>query len=269
MPSPFPGMDPYIEDPNIWEDFHLNLASEIQAQLAPQLLPSYYAAVIPRVIYEEVTIAAVPHRAVPDVGVYQTSPFPLGQSAVAVATAPLVMDAPTEMTETYEASVEIRTAGEGELVTAIEILSRANKRYGSDGWGEYQVKRRALIHSTAHLMEIDVLRVGTRTPIELKSLPDASYFVFLNRAANRSRYEIWPIRLPDPLPAVPVPLNAPDPDVPLDLSRAVHAIYDRAAYFMRIDYRRPPPEPALSSEDARWVDELLQTKRPMTVNSER
>jgi hypothetical protein len=35
MPSPFPGMDPYLEPPNIWEDFHANLAGEIQAQLTP------------------------------------------------------------------------------------------------------------------------------------------------------------------------------------------------------------------------------------------
>ena len=33
MPSPFPGVDPYIESPALWSDFHNNLASEIQAHL--------------------------------------------------------------------------------------------------------------------------------------------------------------------------------------------------------------------------------------------
>ena len=261
MPSPFPGMDPYIEHPDIWEDFHLNLASEIQTQLIPQLLPGYYAAVIPRIVYEEVTIAAKPRGAIPDVGVYQTSPFPVGNPAVALAPAPLQMDATTLMMEAHEASVEIRALNDDELVTAIEILSRANKRFGSDGWGAYQMKRRALIRSNAHLIEIDLLRAGSRTPVELEPLPAASYFVFLNRSLRRGRYEIWPIRLPERLPTIPVPLNAPDPDVALDLHKAVHAIYDRAAYFVRIDYRRPPPEPLLTPADALWVDERLQAKQ--------
>src|SRR5438105_8901703 len=260
MPSPFPGMDPYIEHETIWEDFHQSLAVEIRDQLTPQLGPSYYAAVVPRLTYEEVTSVPRPRGIVPDVGVFQASALPL-QSPMAIASAPLVMEAPSVEMEAHESGVEIRTASEGELVTAIEILSRANKNQGSVDWGAYQSKRRALRHSLVHLMEIDLLRAGTRTATELESLPPAAYFVFLNRNLNRWRYEIWPVRLPDPLPIVPVPLNAPDPDVPLDLNKAAHAIYDRAAYSMRIDYRKAVPEPALSPEDARWVDELLQAKR--------
>jgi hypothetical protein len=30
MASPFPGMNPYLEAPEIWEDFHANLATEIR-----------------------------------------------------------------------------------------------------------------------------------------------------------------------------------------------------------------------------------------------
>ncbi|MBI3760749.1 MAG: DUF4058 family protein, partial [Chloroflexi bacterium] len=37
MPSPFPGMDPYLEASHIWEDFHASLASEVRKQLAPRL----------------------------------------------------------------------------------------------------------------------------------------------------------------------------------------------------------------------------------------
>jgi hypothetical protein len=260
-------MDPYIEHPDIWEDFHLRLANEISDQLTPELLPSYYAAVIPRVTYEEVAIASKPHRAIPDVGIYQVSPFPVGEPAVAIAPAPLVMDAPTVTFEVHAASVEIRTTSEDELVTAIEILSRANKRVGSDGWGEYQSKRRALIHGNVHLLEIDLLRAGKRTPIELEQLPAVAYFVFLKRNTHRSPYEIWPIPLSERLPIVPVPLNAPDPDVPLDLNKAVHAIYDRAAYFVRIDYRKSPPEPALSADEAQWLEERLQAKRQRAETS--
>ena len=40
MPSPFPGMDPYLEG-NLWPDVHQALASEIRRQLANQLRPRY------------------------------------------------------------------------------------------------------------------------------------------------------------------------------------------------------------------------------------
>src|SRR5438105_15442053 len=155
MPSPFPGMDPYIEHETIWEDFHQNLATEIQAQLTPLLAPSYYAAVVPRLTYEEVTIVPRPRGIVPDVGVFQASAFP-PHSSMAIASAPLVMEAPTVEMEAHESSVDIRPASEGERVTAIEILSRANKNQGSVDWGAYQAKRRALRDSLVHLMEVDL-----------------------------------------------------------------------------------------------------------------
>lgn len=53
MPSPFPGMDPYLEGPNLWEGFHANLATEIQSQLNPYLRPKYVATLTPRVVYIE------------------------------------------------------------------------------------------------------------------------------------------------------------------------------------------------------------------------
>ena len=34
MPSPFPGMDPYIEECGLWEDFHGSLIHEIKITLA-------------------------------------------------------------------------------------------------------------------------------------------------------------------------------------------------------------------------------------------
>jgi Protein of unknown function (DUF4058) len=45
MPSPFPGMDPYLESPGLWPDVHHQLISEFQALLVAQLRPRYYATV--------------------------------------------------------------------------------------------------------------------------------------------------------------------------------------------------------------------------------
>lgn len=255
MPSPFPGMDPYLEVSHIWEDFHANLAGEIQAQLAPRLRPRYFAALTPRVTYDEVLIEKT-YLAKPDVSVWKVSNRPLVGEAVAVAPAPLLgyvtLEEPIK-----EQSIEIREVATGLLVTAIEILSPVNKRPSHEAFEAYQRKRRDLLRTPVSLMEIDLLRTGQRPPL-LTPLPDAPYFIFLSRGDWRPKVEIWPLRLQDPIPVVPVPLLDPDPDVPLDLGRAIHTIYDRAAYDLRIDYRQPLPKPEFPPEDTHWLEECLE-----------
>ena len=49
MPSPFPGMDPYLEDPAHWSGVHRQIISEIQADLNSRLQPRYCVAVEERV----------------------------------------------------------------------------------------------------------------------------------------------------------------------------------------------------------------------------
>ena len=90
-------------------------------------------------------------------------------------------------------------------------------------------------------------------------MPDAPYYIFLTRNRKEPAVEIWPVRLRDAIPVVPVPLLSPDPDVPLNLNRAIQNIYDGAAYDLRIDYTEPPPKPDLTSADVQWLAELLQS----------
>jgi hypothetical protein len=252
-------MDPYIEQPELWSDFHNNLASEIQAQLNRLIQPRYVARLAPYVTYEVVEISEA--RGIrPDVGVWKRQPSGQPQSGVAVITpAPVESAVPLEIP--LELSrVEIRTVGSQQLVTAIEILSPVNKRPGHDAYLDYQRKRRDLLHSAAHLLEIDLLRSGERPPLE-RPVPPAPYYVVLSRADHRPRVEVWPIQLTERLPVLPVPLLEPDPDVPLDLGGAVASVYERGAYASQIDYRQPPPPPLLSGEETGWLDELLREKR--------
>ena len=257
MPSPFPGVNPYLEHPNIWEDFHTSLATEIRNQLAPNLRPRYFAALVPRVTYEEVTIEEKPRSIKPDVSVYRVSDRPLEGGAVAIAPEPVtgrvVMELPVNL---Y--TVEVHETETGTLVTAIEILSPVNKRPKHEAFEDYQHKRRALKRSAAHLMEIDLLRGGRRPPLETP-WPDSPYVVALSRSERRPKVEIWPLQIQDPIPIVPVPLKRPDPDVPLDLGQAIQTIYDRAAYDMRIDYSQPPPKPDLALEEVEWLDAQLRS----------
>lgn len=259
MSSPFPGMDPYLENPRRWPGFHNDLAAEINAALNQVLDPRYVSSLTSSVAYEAVEIA--PRRMIqPDVAVLRTAtPADTSSTAVATRTA-----APVESAIPWEIPlmlyrVEILTTEEEMLVTAIEILSPANKRPGGETTLEYRRKRRDMFRSSAHLVEIDLLRAGERPPLE-EAVPIAPYYVTLSRAERRPIVEVWPIQLSERLPTIPVPVLEPDPDVPLDLAAAVASVYERGAYARKIDYRQPPPAPPLSAEEAAWMDALLRDK---------
>jgi len=246
MPSPFPGMDPYLEG-SLWTTLHFSLSAEIVRQLAPKVRPRYL--VLPAEwfvmeIPDSVTITAA--DIYPDVGVIKTpattsgtSPKGVGGPEVALAPAPLRM-ATIMPSAVPHVIIEIRDTTNRQLVTVIEILSPTNKR--SHGHEEYLAKRQRLLLSRAHLLEIDLLRRGQRVPMQ-QPLPSAPYFVFLSRAEIRPMTEVWPIALNQPLPVAPVPLLPGDPDVPLDLQQAFTATYDLLGYDLAIDYTQPPEVP--------------------------
>jgi hypothetical protein len=173
------------------------------------------------------------------------------------------MEAGQGMGPTHHTIVEIiilapeRDARRRTLVTAIELLSPFNKR--GQGRTEYLRKRDALLTSPAHLLEIDLLRKGRRLPMRRKQ-PEAEYFVFLSRAGERPLTGIWPIRLEDPLPEVPIPLKKGDVDTSLDLQKALENVYDFLRYDLEIDYRRPPDVPLTGSQAGRVAPYLRPAK---------
>ena len=250
MPSPFPGMDPYLEG-HLWPDVHQRLATKISQLLSPRLKPRYVARLNIAVLGDQPSEDEISIM-YPDIEVVRASraePPPDLFSGGAVATPTMTPSLTIPFIQMRVASVEIRDAAANELVTVIEILSPINKR--EPGLAQYLQKRDALYRADVHLLEIDLLRRGTRA-ITGSQVRNASYLVALTRALS-SKISVWPLRLRDPLPTVPVPLRAPDSDVPLELSVALAAIYDEAAYDLSIDYREPPPPPPLSDEDAAWI----------------
>lgn len=255
MPSPFPGMDPYLEG-SLWTTVHSQLSSEIARQLAPRLQPKYLALTTERFVLDESDDVAITTASIySDVGVAKAEPKPWESAGVATLAAPLRMQ--TVMPARVPiVNVEIRDVAQRQLVTAIEVLSPANKH--GEGRREYLVKRRRLLLSESHLLEIDLLRAGQRVPMR-ESLPLAPYFVFLSRAELRPSVDVWPISLREPLPTVPVPLLDGDPDVPLDLQRAFTTIYDALRYDLAVDYSKPPERP-LAADDAAWAEELIRNR---------
>lgn len=259
MPSPFPGMDPYIEDTEKWPGFHAKLAGEITAQLNPRIGPKYYA---------DVEIQSVPFGIEidvsgpikPDVSVFEPldiAPEPVLATVVtAPLIAPVIRPAPASV-RLY--SVRIYRTRTSEVVTAIEILSPYNKRSHSMGLEQYRQKRAQLLVSRVHLVELDLLRGGERPGEELNDPPlDTDYILLVNRARYERMSEIWPVALNEPLPLIPVPLLPPDPDVTLDLNAAIREVYTRSGYEWRIQYGQAVPPPPLRPAIQAWVKQLLE-----------
>lgn len=253
-------MDPFIESRRIWTDFHLDLAAEMRAHLNAHIQPGYYATAVTYVTYDVIEVTQSQPRAVsPDVSVWRTVQHVQTPDSVAVIDPPLAQSVVRVEAPVRLARVEVREAGTDTLVTAIEILSPVNKRPGPER-RKYLRKRRDLLRSEVHVMELDLLRGGERSPLETP-LPLAPYYATLARSERRPYVDVWPIQLTTRLPVLPVPLSAPDPDVPLDLGALVQAVYTRGGYATRIDYRQPVPPPPLTSEQQAWVEELLAVSR--------
>jgi hypothetical protein len=247
-------MDPYLEG-SLWTTVHFALSAEIVRQLAPRLRPRYLVLPAERFVTETPESVAITAMDIyPDVSVAEARAMPAHAQRATIAAAPLEL-ATIIPTPVPHVTIEIRDTANRQLVTAIEVLSPTNKR--GDGRVEYLAKRRRILLSTAHLLEIDLLRQGQRVPMQ-KPLPPAPYFIFLSRAEKRPVTEIWPISLKEPLPVVPVPLLPDDPDVALDLQQAFTTTYDLLGYDLALDYAQPPELP-LPKADAAWAETLLRT----------
>ncbi len=257
MPSPFPGMDPYLEG-EMWQEFHETLAGAIRAQLLAVLPPQYVALLAKRYVLnnQSVGLLSLPEEQrviYPDVHVVHPSPR-IAETAVAYETQVLASPATQLISPMLEEvpvmSVEVRDIANRRLVTVIEILSPVNKM--GEGAVDYAKKRQDVLKTATHLLEIDLLRRGLRIGLA-GELPPADYYVYLSRFTHRPYTDVWPVALRDPLPVVPVPLLPPDADVPLNLQRAVNACYDLVHYERLLDYAASPPPPPLSEADAAWM----------------
>ncbi|MEM7134192.1 MAG: DUF4058 family protein [Chloroflexota bacterium] len=235
MPSPFPGMDPYLEG-NEWTSFHNEFGLEIARQLRPALRPRYLALTIRRSVTDapdDLAITAKSDNVYPDIGVIERSPVPLLRNDGGVSMLEPTLQVATQMPEIVpQVSVEIRDVEERQLVTLVEILSPVNKR--GHGYREYAEKRTRILLSTSHLLGIDLLRNGTRVPMR-QELPNAPYFVFLSRWQKRPITDVWEIGLNQSLPSIPIPLLPEDDDVALDLQQAFSSVYDSVAYDLLLE----------------------------------
>ena len=258
MPSPFPGMDPYLETPDLWPDVHHELISQMRTALNPALRPRYMARVELRVYVSDEDDAGREFR-IPDVRI-EKAPKRKGMKkelrmeTVAVAeplTIPLLLNE-----EIKEARVEIRQRESNTLVAVIEVLSPANKIRGSAGRKSFLDKRQEILASDVHWVEIDLLRAGEPSMSRLKRTA-CDYRIVVSRGEDRRHGQFWPVSVRQALPVIGIPLRGKDADVPLDLGAVLRAGYDNAGYDLSIDYRRDPVPP-LDRTEAVWAAKLLR-----------
>lgn len=254
MPSPFPGMNPYLEQPADWQDFHQRLITYISDALTSQVRPGFFVKIEQFVFIHEPS--GEERRKMlgrPDVGLFARR----SGGSVAVAEpranriAAQIAQIPDVEIEKHS-YVEIRDRISRGLVTLIEVLSPSNKRYGPDR-EQYTQKRNVLMNSPVSLVEIDLLRGGPRFP--LTGVSECDYRVMVSRPATRPDVLAWAINLRDELPVIPIPLKGDVPDASLDLQALLHEIYDAAGYEDHI--YETPPEPPLSAEHAEWAKQFV------------
>ncbi len=252
MPSPFPGMDPYLESADVWHDFHGVFVTLLRLELSRQLRGRYQVRMDDNVYVHE--LDAPPRQLLgrPDV---QVAGGPTRSTTAVVATldAPVQVEVPIGVDVLREKFLEIRDAGGQRLITVVEVLSPANKRPGPDR-EQYLGRRRQYLTSDVNLVEIDLLRGGPRLPAE--TLPVCDYLVLVSPGSNLPHAGVWPISLRDTLPVVPIPLTTEDGSAGVDLQAIFTKAFDEGGYAPAI--HQGEPETPLKSKDAAWAEGLLR-----------
>jgi hypothetical protein len=223
MPSPFPGIDPFLENDQLWPAFHHNLILCLYQVLLPGLVERYRARINQRHYFVD--------------------------SEVAGATA----------TEHVEEFIEIHQREDGKRVTILEIVNRANKTTAA-GRRAYLESRLTAGGDQCNLVEIDLVLQGAPTLEYSRSgLPDWDYAVTVTRSSHPERYEIYTSTLQKRLPRFRLPLASDDRDTVVDFQQVFTRAFDSGEFAGKIDYRRDPDVP-LSVDDLFWLDELLRTQ---------
>lgn len=259
MPSPFPGMDPWLENPLRWPGAHHSLITYFRDALNAAL-PARYVALI----QERLVIEGADRTIFSDLDVRKSSGNFPGNSSSTTA----LCDPPLLLRESEQAMPEgfievVPVDEETNVITLIEVLSPSNKTPHATGQRLYQKKQQEVLESSTNLLEIDLLRGGrytVATPLNLVAAKGHwDYLVSLSRAVQRGNWEVWPISLKQRLPRIAVPLLPEEQDITIDLQSLLDKIYDLGGYARVIDYTREP-RPPLEDRDAVWAENLLREK---------
>lgn len=248
MPNPFPGMNPYLEHSDYWSDFHNHLIAALAKDLIPQLLPKYRV-VTDKWVYKVNDLSAIAIGR-PDLTIQQRR---IHESSTTVMVSEfeakpikVIVPLPQEIQQSY---IEVKDAATKEVVTAIEILSSANKK--GDGRQKYEYKRQQVLDSLTNLVEIDLLFWGEPLPI-LNNIT-SHYRILVSSSDTRPTADLYPFNLSDSIPEFQLPLRPFDHTPVVDLQKLINELYEQLGYDYFINYQAPPPPPWSESDVAQWL----------------
>lgn len=258
MLSPFPGMDPYLESQDFWPDFHMRFMTYLCEAIADRLPDNYDARLEEQINLVESSGEGFTHRQ-PDLAVSRLGPprGPAPETAGAVATLePIIMLHPA-YEKIWDSRIQVvHRRGRG-LVTLLELLSPTNKK--GDGYHQYRAKRNEIFcEKNVHLVELDLLVGGKRLPMHAP-LPPGDYYALVSRENERPRAEVYAWTVRQPLPAIPIPLKQPDPDIWINLGAVFQSVYERGRYARSIDYNAPLTIP-LPPDELAWAEEIARSR---------
>lgn len=265
MPSPFPGMDPFLEKTPIFHELHTQMLAEIQSQLQKQIRPRYVARLERHLSEGSVWGLDVESfdRKDPVVTIVEGNGHHLLAARATAVAQPAMTTveelAPEELELRKQRRIVIYVNGRPRLaVTSIELLSPSNKKAGSIAQERYLEKRASALHGGLHWVEIDLLRGGTRPAIPVVVPPAADYLAYVAQATDTGwKHYLYPWRLTDALPVLAIPLLSQDRAV-IDLEASFRQAYDRITGDDEAEYSSDPPPPTIRDEDQAWLVQQLR-----------
>ena len=260
MPSPFPGMNPLLQLPGLWQSFHAMLIAKAVEALNAQVAPAFVARAETRVLsLFELSERERQVLGIPDVIVRQGASWG-GGTGGGTGGATATLEPPVEVTlEDVEAErqnyIVLREPRRHTVVTVIEVVSPTNKVAGA-GRRRYAAKRAECFEAGVNFVEIDLVRGGRR--LDVAGRPASDYCALVARAERLPTIGLWPFNLRDPLPTIPVPLRPGTPDARLDLPAVFDAAYAAGVFGADLSADDVDElDPPLRGDDAAWAKQIL------------
>ena len=258
--NPFPGMNPYLERPELWHGIHTSVIAGMQRWLAPRLRPEYMVRVEERMyVSEEIDGDGLRQARLPDVMILDDGAAASTSVAIVEVTRskdaiPVRIPYKEEQRQRY---LEVIRVSNREVVAVIELLSPSNK--STPGREAYIAKRNQVFHSMSHLVEIDLLRSGNPLPV-IGDVPPSHYRILVTNARSEDAVaDLYPCYIQSPLPIFIMPLAEGSEGIAIDLKPVIDEVYVLGSYDRDIDYDQDP-EPPLSDPDRAWIDQLLRSQ---------
>ena len=256
--NPFPGMDPYLEDPELWHGIHLGIIVGLARLLGLRLRPDYIVRVKDRVYVSEESDCDgqrqcyIPDVVTPDDGAAVPTSVVAAESSQSSDAIAVQLPYGDVQRQRY---LEIRRVSNRELVAVVELLVPGNKI--GVGRPAYIAKRTEVIQSMSHLVEIDLLRAGRPMPV-IGDVPPSHYRILVNDTRRMEPVaDLYPFNIQSDVPRFLMPLAEGSEGIVIDLKPILDEVYGLGSYDLDIDYRQDPPSP-LSDDDRAWLDQLLR-----------